>query len=145
MPIGYQYDYCLPPKVKILGDGKGAKLRAIIGNRGEIFSVEVVREGRNYTKKGTSLVIIDNSGHGRGAQADPVVKDGKIKHVVIISSGSGYCPNVPYSDPSAEGPLDEVQGQRLIVAPLKIVQKVWSVSMEDVSFHVILIRIVLQV
>lgn len=109
MPIGYQYDYCLPPKVKILGDGRGAKLRAIVGNRGEIFSIEVVREGRNYTKKGTSLIIVDNSGHGRGAQADPVVKGGKIKHVVITSSGSGYCPNVPYSDSNAEGPLGEVE------------------------------------
>ena len=110
MPIGYKYEYCLPPKVKIRGDGRGAQLRAIVGNRGEIFSVEVVREGKNYTKKGTSLIIIDNSGHGRGAQARPIVKDGKIKSVVVTASGSGYCPNVPYSDPTAEGPLDAVQG-----------------------------------
>ena len=110
MPIGYKYDYCLPPKVKIRGDGSGAQLRAIVGNRGEIFSVEVVRGGKNYTGKGTSLVIIDNSGHGRGAQARPIVKNGRIENVVITSSGSGYCPNVPYSDPTAEGPLDAVQG-----------------------------------
>ena len=106
MPIGYKYDYCIPPKVKIRGNGKGAQLRAIVGNRSEIFSIEVVREGKNYIGGETSLVIVDNSGHGRGAQARPIIKNGKIKNVVITASGSGYCPNVPYSDPTAEGPLD---------------------------------------
>lgn len=108
LPTGYQYDFCLPPKVKIRGDGRGAKLRAIIGNRGEIFSIEVVREGKDYTRKGTSLVIVDNSGHGRGAQARPVVKKGKITNVVITSPGRGYCANTPYSDPTAEGDLGGV-------------------------------------
>ena len=108
LPLGYQYDFCIPPKVKIRGDGRGAKLRAIVGNRGEIFSIEVVRKGKDYTGKGTSLVIVDNSGHGRGAQARPIVKKGRIENVVIISPGRGYCPNVPYSDPNAEGPIGDV-------------------------------------
>lgn len=109
MPIGYEYDYCLPPKVKIRGNGRGAQLRAIVGNRSEIFSVEVVRKGKDYLSGETSLIIVDNSGHGRGAQARPIIKNGRIENVVITNSGRGYCPNVPYSDPTAEGPLDGVE------------------------------------
>ena len=109
MPLGYKYGYCLPPKVKIRGNGRGAKLRAIVGNRSEIFSIEVVDEGKNYIAGETSLIIVDNTGHGRGAQARPVVKDGKIENVVVTAGGSGYCPNVPYSDATATGPLDETE------------------------------------
>ncbi len=109
MPIGYQYAYCLPPKVKIRGNGRGAKLRAIVGNRSELFSVEVVNGGKDYSSGETSLVIVDNSGYGSGAQARPIIKNGKIENVVITSSGKGYCANIPYSDPTAEGPLDAVE------------------------------------
>lgn len=109
MPIGYQYAYCLPPKVKIRGNGRGAKLRAIVGNRSELFSVEVVNGGKDYTSGETSLIIVDNSGYGTGAQARPIIKNGKIENVVITAAGRGYCANIPYSDPTAEGPLDEVE------------------------------------
>ena len=79
MPIGYKYEYCLPPKVKIRGDGSGAQLRAIVGNRGEIFSVEVVRGGKNYTGKGTSLIIIDNSGHAVEHKHDQLLRTVELK------------------------------------------------------------------
>ena len=103
MPVGYKFNFCIPPKVKILGSGSGAKLRAIVGNNSEIFSIEVVSGGSGYLKKETSIAIVDKSGHGSGAQAIPVIKKGVIKHVVLTSVGSGYCPNTP------DSPVDDTE------------------------------------
>ena len=99
MPMGWVYGTCIPPKAKILSDsGRGAELRTIVGNRGEIFSVEVISGGRNYLQKETSLVIVDNSNHGSGASVIPKIVDGKIQSVIVKKGGRGYCPNTPGAD-----------------------------------------------
>ena len=37
--------------------------------------------------------MIDNTGNGKGAFARPIVKDGVVEQVVLISTGYGYCVN----------------------------------------------------
>ena len=96
MPVGWVYDICIPPRAKIISkNGTGAKLRVIVGNRGEIFSVEIIKKGKGYIAKETSITIVDRSNHGSGASVRPVIKNGSIESVVIVAAGTGYCANTP--------------------------------------------------
>ena len=109
MPVGWVYDICIPPRAKIISkSGKGAKLRVIVGNRGEIFSVEIIKKGKGYIAKETSITIVDRSNHGSGASVRPIIKNGSIESVVIIEAGTGYCPNTPDAPtPPSEGPFED--------------------------------------
>ena len=91
MPPGFKYEICIPPKAEANGVGVGAELQAKVGLDGRIFSVEVLKGGFGYDDQ-TSVAIIDNTNHGSGAQATPLVSaGGSITSVVINSSGYGYC------------------------------------------------------
>ena len=91
-PPGFIYPKCLPPIVKVSGTGTGAELLPIVGNDNRIFSIEVIKGGSGYDET-TGLVVVDNTGNGRGAFARPLVKDGVIQKVVLIKTGYGYCVN----------------------------------------------------
>ncbi len=90
---GYIYSSCIPPEVQVIGSGTGAELFIVVGNDRRIFSVEVINGGSGYDENNTSISIIDNTGHGSGADVRAIVKDGVITDAVILSSGSGYCLN----------------------------------------------------
>ena len=81
---------CIPPVVRITGNGSGADLFLVVGNDSTIFSVDVIDGGSGYDSD-TNVVIVDNSGWGSGAQALPQIVDGAIDSVVLLSSGYGYC------------------------------------------------------
>ena len=89
---GFIYPKCIPPIAKVSGPGTGAEFLPIVGNDNRIFSIEVLNGGSGYDQT-TSLVVIDNTGNGKGAFARPLVKDGVIEKVVLISTGYGYCVN----------------------------------------------------
>jgi len=91
-PPGFIYPKCLPPIVKVSGTGTGAELLPIVGNDNRIFSIEVIKGGSGYDET-TGLVVVDNTGNGKGAFARPLVKDGVIQKVVLMKTGYGYCVN----------------------------------------------------
>ena len=90
---GYIYPMCIPPTYQVIGSGQGAELFIVVGNSRRIFSIEVINGGSGYDENNTSITIIDNTGNGHGADVKPIIKDGVITEVVILSSGSGYCLN----------------------------------------------------
>lgn len=85
-----KYPVCIPPEVKIYGDGVGAEAIAVIGNNGSIISVEVISQGFGYSKAPT-VSIIDKSNYGFGAKAGSVIRNGKVTQIYLTASGSGYC------------------------------------------------------
>jgi hypothetical protein len=89
VPLGYQYEYCIPPIAEVYGTGVGANLVPIVSN-GSIFSVAVISGGVGYTAP-LPIAIIDNSGYGSGAQAEAIIENGVITGAIVIYSGSGYC------------------------------------------------------
>ena len=92
MPIGSRWVYCIPPVVRIIGNGVGAKAIPIVGQNGSIFSVEILGGGTGYIQGKTTVQIVDNSGYGLGATADVIVNDnGEITSIYLINVGSGYC------------------------------------------------------
>ena len=91
MPPGFTYERCFPPKIEVVGRGAGAILVASISKTdNSIFSIEVVDGGMGYDDQ-TSISIIDNTNLGSGATAEPVIENGKITSVIVLSRGSGYC------------------------------------------------------
>ena len=91
MPPGFTYDRCFPPKIEVAGRGSDAILVASISKTdNSIFSIEVVDGGIGYDDQ-TSISIIDNTNHGSGAVAEPVIENGSITSVIVLSGGSGYC------------------------------------------------------
>jgi hypothetical protein len=89
VPLGYRYEYCIPPIAEVYGSGIGANLVPIVVN-GSIFSIEVINGGTGYTSP-LPIAIVDNTGYGSGAQAQAIVENGVITGAVVIYSGSGYC------------------------------------------------------
>jgi len=89
---GFIYPKCIPPVVKVSGTGSGAELLAIVGNDRRIFSIEVINGGSGYDET-TGLTVVDNTGNGKGAFARPLIKDGVIDRVVLLTTGYGYCLN----------------------------------------------------
>ena len=87
---GNIYPTCLPPEIKIYGDGSGASAIAVVGDNGSILSVEMISEGFGYSKPPT-INIIDKTNYGSGAKASAVLVDGRITQIYLTSSGSGYC------------------------------------------------------
>lgn len=87
---GNIYPTCLPPEVKIYGDGIGASAVAVVGDNGSILSIEVITEGFGYTRPPT-INIVDKSNHGSGAKASAVLQNGRITQIYVTATGSGYC------------------------------------------------------
>ena len=90
MPIGFQYDRCIPPAAYVDGEGEGARLKTVVGADTRIFSIEVIDGGSGYDSN-TGIAIIDRTNYGRGAQAKAVIENGSIVRVIVTSAGIGYC------------------------------------------------------
>ena len=114
---GVVYPKCIPPKASIIGKGSGAILKIVVGNDSKIFSIEVLNGGSGYNDQ-NSVSIIDNSGHGTGAQADAIVEDGEVKRIIIRESGFGYCGET--FAPPTPTPIDPTDPTDPIVPPIAI-------------------------
>lgn len=91
MPIGVRFYKCIPPEVTIYGDGIGARAKAVVSEvDGSIITFLLCNPGKGYTYP-PEIKIVDNSNHGKGAQAKTKVVDGKIESIYIVNSGQGYC------------------------------------------------------
>ena len=92
MPIGSKWKYCIPPAVRIIGDGVGAKAVPIVGSNKKIFAIEITNGGVGYTQGNTTIRVVDNSGYGSGATASPIIGvDGSITSIYLTNTGDGYC------------------------------------------------------
>jgi hypothetical protein len=91
LPVGSKYSTCIPPIVRIFGDGVGASAIPIVDSTGSIFSVEILSSGVGYTIPPT-ISIIDNSGCGSGAEAQSIINQdtGSIEDIYITNAGFGY-------------------------------------------------------
>lgn len=92
MPLGYQYETCIPPEVRIFGTGTGAEALPIVDSSRSIIAVQMISKGSGYDNQ-TTVNILDNTNIGYGAELKPIVKDGKIDKIVVTKSGTNYCPN----------------------------------------------------
>tara|TARA_Y100001970_G_scaffold117600_1_gene146214 strand:+ start:89 stop:2410 length:2322 start_codon:yes stop_codon:yes gene_type:complete len=81
---------CIPPEIRIAGNGSGADLFMSVANNSTIFAIDVINGGSGYDSD-TTIAIVDNSGWGSGAQALPQIVNGAIDSVVLLSPGYGYC------------------------------------------------------
>ena len=92
MQIGSKWKYCIPPSVKIIGDGVRAKAVPIVGVNKKIFAIQVSVGGTGYTQGKTTVRIVDNSGYGSGATASPIIgAGGSITAIYLTNTGDGYC------------------------------------------------------
>ena len=92
MQIGSKWKYCIPPAVRIIGDGVGAKAVPIVGVNKKIFAIQITNGGVGYTQGNTTVRVIDNSGYGSGATASPIIgAGGSITSVYLTNTGDGYC------------------------------------------------------
>ena len=92
MSIGSKWKYCIPPAVRIIGDGVGAKAVPIVGGNKKIFAIEVTNGGVGYTLGNTTVRVVDNSGYGSGATANPIIgAGGAITSIYLTTTGDGYC------------------------------------------------------
>lgn len=93
MPLGYQFGKCLPPEIKILGNGSGAEVRVVVAF-GQLTSVEIVNRGSGYDAD-TNVAVIENTRCGKGGQLKAIINDddGGIDNIVITDPGGGYVPD----------------------------------------------------
>lgn len=91
VPNGMVSDICIPPEVEIFGDGIRGEALPIVGKNGSILSVVILNEGKGYSVP-PSATVIDNTGHGKGAQLATRIRDGKITEIFVKTGGVGYCP-----------------------------------------------------
>ena len=107
LPPGVRYPNCIPPIVRIVGDGIGANAVPVVGSNGSIFSVEVTSGGLGYTVEPT-VMIVDNSGYGNGATANAIIENGKVSSIYVSNYGFGYCPGnytgIGTTSPDGTGP-----------------------------------------
>ena len=96
-------DTCFAPTITVFGGrGEGARARAIIGDyvstndartvsqvQGGVVSIEVLDGGSGYAYP-PFVDIRDNCGLGRGAQAQAVIKDGRVTRIYIVQPGVDY-------------------------------------------------------
>jgi hypothetical protein len=113
LPIGSKYTNCIPPIATIVGDGVGASATPVVDETGSVFSVEVGSGGVGYTK--ATVTIVDNTGHGTGAYAKAIIKDGFISSIYLTGTGSGYCSgnytNVGVGSTVSSGISSDVSGE----------------------------------
>jgi hypothetical protein len=113
LPIGSKYTNCIPPIATIVGDGVGASATPVVDETGSVFSVEVGSGGVGYTK--ATVTIVDNTGHGTGAYAKAIIKDGFVSSIYLTGTGSGYCSgnytNVGVGSTVSSGISSDVSGE----------------------------------
>jgi hypothetical protein len=91
MPIGVKFYNCIPPEIRIYGDGVGARAKAVVSEvDGSIVTFLLCDPGKGYTYP-PEIRVVDNSNHGKGAQARATVSNGGIDSIYVINPGTGYC------------------------------------------------------
>lgn len=91
LPIGTKFYKCIPPEVRIYGDGVGARAKAVVSEiDGSIVTFVLCDAGSGYTTP-PQIRVVDNTNYGRGAQAKTTISNGKIESIYILNPGRGYC------------------------------------------------------
>ena len=107
VPLGLQYYKCIPPEIKIIGDGKNAAAVPIVSNEdGSILTVSVTNPGKGYSYPPV-IAIQDNTNFGLGAELKSTINvDGNIDSIYVVRPGKGYCATnlIGIVTPSPGGP-----------------------------------------
>jgi hypothetical protein len=107
LPVGSKYSTCVPPIVRIFGDGIGARAIPIVDSTGSIFSVEIIDGGFGYTSPPT-ISIVDNSGCGSGAEANSIIDQDTetpgSPEIPVTAGGTGGIPLTVDGNPIVVGP-----------------------------------------
>ena len=90
LPPGIKAAVCIPPEIRIYGDGIQASAVPIVADDGSILTVEVLNAGKGYSKA-PSAIIIDNTNHGTGAELGVNIENGTISGIYVINAGTGFC------------------------------------------------------
>ena len=91
LPLGTKFYKCIPPEVKIYGDGVGAKAKAVVSETdGSIVTFLLCDAGSGYTNP-PQIKVIDHTNYGKGAQAKTTISGGKVESIYILNPGNGYC------------------------------------------------------
>ena len=73
---GTSLGYCIPPILKIYGDGVGGSGIPIVDDSGQVISIQLITKGVGYTVPPVAS-IVDYSGCGQGAEAIVILDDGQ--------------------------------------------------------------------
>lgn len=92
IPLGLQYYKCIPPEIKIIGDGiNGAAIPIVSNQNGSILTVSVTNPGKGYSYPPT-IAILDNTNFGLGAELKSTInQQGNIDSIYVVRPGQGYC------------------------------------------------------
>jgi hypothetical protein len=92
IPLGLQYYKCIPPEIKIIGDGiNGAAIPIVSNQDGSILTVSVTDPGKGYSYPPT-IAILDNTNFGLGAELKSTInQQGNIDSIYVVRPGKGYC------------------------------------------------------
>lgn len=93
LPLGVKASNCIPPEVRVIGDGTGASVIPIVSTvNGSILTFFIDNVGKGYSRP-PQIKIIDKSNYGKGATAAATINpDGTLNRVYVIDEGFGYCP-----------------------------------------------------
>ena len=92
IPLGLQYYKCIPPEIKIIGDGiNGAAIPIVSNQDGSILTISVTDPGKGYSYPPT-IAILDNTNFGLGAELKSTInQQGNIDSIYVVRPGKGYC------------------------------------------------------
>ena len=111
IPAGSKFIYCLPPKVKIIGQcDRSAKAIPVISSvDGSILSIELTRRGRGY-KFPPKICIIDKTRFGGGAIAEAKIdRKGRVTQIYLLKRDLDIALNLSWSLP-INPPQDDPDG-----------------------------------
>lgn len=74
------------------GTGEGCRLSLSVDAKGAVTKINVLDCGKNYSSSASDLevVIISESGEGKGADGTAIIKDGVIRYINVASYGKNY-------------------------------------------------------
>lgn len=116
----YRFEY--PPKVTILGDGRGASAKPLVNG---IKNIKLLDGGRGYSDSNPPSVIIESPTKPDGTVAviKPTVVDGVITNITLENSGSGYTfvPRISFRQPGGAqlGPVTISDGR--VVGSIQVI------------------------
>ena len=91
MPPGMIASNCIPPEIEVFGDGVLAQVLPIVGDNGQILTVQVINPGKGYSRP-PAINIIDNTNHGNSARFESAIENGRLSKIYVVNPGAGYCP-----------------------------------------------------
>lgn len=95
--------YAVEPPVEIVGDGRSASARAILGR--SLLAVEVISGGDNYA---SNITLGISAPGGNGGAAGTIQRSFGIESATVSDGGSGYTSDPEVTAPAPAGGIDAI-------------------------------------